>query len=204
MTCFVIVLTISAWRDPGIVLRRDDHGIDADRRIAVVFDGHLALGVGPQPGNRAVLPQIGDAVDDPVGQRDRQRHQLGGIVAGEAEHHPLVAGADVLAARAVFVNAQGDVRRLLSQGDHDGAGRGVEPHVARCVADLADDLADDRRIIDHCLGRDLARQADEPRGEQAFAGDPRVRDPAPGSHPGCRRKSGRPSCRDGPSRPIRL
>ena len=97
MTCFRDRLDDLGVRDVRGVLRRDDHRIDPDRREAVVFDGHLALGVGPQPGNRAVLPQVGDPVDDPVRQRDRQRHQLGGVVAGEAEHHSLVAGADVLA-----------------------------------------------------------------------------------------------------------
>src|SRR5206468_11554126 len=55
----------------------------------------LALAVGAEPGDRAVLAQLGDPVDDPVRQRDRHRHQLGGLVRGVAEHQPLVAGADV-------------------------------------------------------------------------------------------------------------
>ncbi len=136
--------------------------------------GHLALGVGPQPGNRAVLPQVGDSIDDPVRQCDRQRHQLGGIVASEAEHHPLVAGSDVLAPIGVFIDAHGDVGRLLAQGDHHGAGRGVETHFAGRVADLAHDLADDRRVIHHGLGRDLTGQADQARSQQALAGDPGI------------------------------
>ena len=36
-------------------------------------------------------------VEDAVGQCDRQRHQLGRVVAGVAEHQALVAGADLLA-----------------------------------------------------------------------------------------------------------
>ena len=35
----------------------------------------------------------GQPAGEPVGQRDRQRHELGGLVAGEAEHQALVAGA---------------------------------------------------------------------------------------------------------------
>ena len=46
-----------------------------------------------------VLAQLGDSVDDAVGQGDRQRHQLGRLVAGVAEHEPLVARADVFAPR---------------------------------------------------------------------------------------------------------
>ena len=39
----------------------------------------------------------GQPVEDAVGQGDRQRHQLGRVVAGIAEHQALVAGADLLA-----------------------------------------------------------------------------------------------------------
>ena len=71
---------------------------------------------------------------------------------------------------AVFIDALGDVGRLLAERHHDGTGCGVEAHVARGVADLADDLANDCRIVNHGLGRDLAGQADEPGREQGFAG----------------------------------
>ena len=47
----------------------------------------------------ALVAGFGQAVEDAVGQRDRQRHQLGRVVAGVAEHQALVAGADVLARR---------------------------------------------------------------------------------------------------------
>ena len=75
----------------------------------------------------------------------------------------------------VLIHAQGDIRRLLAEGDHDRARRGVETHVAGGIADLAHDLANDRRIVDHGLGRDLSGQADQSSGEQALAGDPSVR-----------------------------
>ena len=43
------------------------------------------------------------------------------------------------------------------------------------IADLANDLANDGGIVDQGLGRDLARQAHEPGGEQGLAGDAAVR-----------------------------
>ena len=52
-----------------------------------------------------LLPGLGQAVEDAVRQRDRQRHQLGRVVAGVAEHQALVAGADVLALGGVVVDA---------------------------------------------------------------------------------------------------
>ncbi len=187
----------------GRVLRGDDDRIDPHGRVAVILDRDLALGVGSQPADRPVLPQLGDLVNDPVGQGDRQGHQFGGLVAGVPEHHPLVAGPNILALLGILVHTLGDIGRLLAQRHHHGAGRRVEAHLARGVADLAHNLADDRRIVDHRLGGDLAGQANQSRGQQALARHPAVRVLGRGWHRECRRKSGRPSCRDGPSRPIR-
>ena len=50
----------------------------------------------------AGLAQLGVVLDQAVRQVDRQRHQRLGLVAGEAEHHALVAGA-------ADVHAHGDV-----------------------------------------------------------------------------------------------
>ena len=53
-----------------------------------------------------------------MGVEDRRRHQLGGFVAGVAEHDALVAGALVL--RGGGVDALGDVGRLGVQQHLDG------------------------------------------------------------------------------------
>ena len=95
---------------------------------------------------------IGEAVRELVRERDRQRHELVGLVARVAEHHALVAGAgDVervvvgrVGARLVrLVDALGDVGRLLVDRVDDGAGVGGEAEVGVGVADLADRLARD-------------------------------------------------------------
>ena len=75
------------------VLAGDDDGVEADRAVAVVLDGDLGLAVGAQVGHGAVLAHRGELLGEPVRQPDRQRHQLGGVVAGVAEHQALVAGA---------------------------------------------------------------------------------------------------------------
>ena len=79
--------------DVGGVLAGDDDGVEPDRAVAVVLDGDLGLAVRAQVGDRAVLADRGEPLGQPVRQRDRQRHQLGGVVAGVAEHQALVAGA---------------------------------------------------------------------------------------------------------------
>ena len=59
-----------------------------------------------------LLAGLGQAIEDPVRQGDRQRHQLGRVVAGVAEHQALVAGADFLALGLIFVDALRDVGAL--------------------------------------------------------------------------------------------
>ena len=45
-------------------------------------------------------------------QGDRQRHQLGRLAAGEAEHHPLVAGAELERRGGVVAHLEGGVDPL--------------------------------------------------------------------------------------------
>ena len=118
---------ISLVADLRGVLRGDDHRVDADRPVAVELDGHLALAVGPEPGDFARLAGSGEPVEDAMGQGDRQGHQFGRVVAGVAEHQALVAGPDLLARCLVLVHALGDVRALPVQGDHHRAGSAQMP-----------------------------------------------------------------------------
>jgi hypothetical protein len=64
-----------------------------DRLAAVVLDRDLALGVGAQALDHILAADLRVPLDQTVGQLNRQRHQLRGLAAGEAEHHALVARA---------------------------------------------------------------------------------------------------------------
>ncbi len=121
--------------------------------------------------------------DEPVRDRDRQRHQLGRVVAGVAEHQALVAGAllvervDRLAgARLVAgVDALGDVAGLAADGDHDAAGVPVEALGRRVVADLEDPLAHLLLDVDVAAGGDLAGHDHQAGGEQGLDRDAAAR-----------------------------
>ncbi len=95
---------------------------------------------------------------------DGHGHQLGGFVAGIAEHQALVAGA-------AGINAHGDVGRLLLDGADDAAGIGVEAEFRAGVADVADHFAREVGEIDVGLGGDFAGDDDQAGGDQRFAGD---------------------------------
>ena len=118
-----------------------------------------------------------------VGDRDRQRHQLRGVVAGVAEHQPLVAGAlpvervdgVVVTLLVGVVDALRDVGRLRADRDLTPQERAVEALVAAVVADLEDPVARELRDRGVGLGGDLAGDDDEPGGHQRLDRDPAVR-----------------------------
>jgi hypothetical protein len=64
-------------RHVGIVLRRDDDGVDAHGRVAVVLDRDLRLAVGPQIRERRRSCAPRRAAREVVREHDRQRHQFG-------------------------------------------------------------------------------------------------------------------------------
>ena len=83
------------------MLGGDDDRPDPGRHAVVVLDGHLGLAVGPEIGELPGLADLGEPARHPMGEGDRERHQLRRLAAGEAEHHPLVAGADLVGSRVV-------------------------------------------------------------------------------------------------------
>src|SRR5262249_49938892 len=131
-------------------------------------DGDLALGVGPDEGQLAAFAHAGVVLDQAVGQVDGQGHQGVGFLAGEAEHHALVAGP-------AGVHAGGDVGGLLVQVALDLAGVGGEADGGVHVADLADRVADqavDGGAAEVGGGGDLAGDDGQVGGDEGFAGNP--------------------------------
>ena len=105
---FLVALVVAL----GVLGRDDDRG-RRDRLAVLVAQRDLALGVGLEERRGAGMAVGGHALEDLVAVIERRRHQVGGLVAGEAEHDALVAGAFVLVARGV--DALGDVRGLAVQ-----------------------------------------------------------------------------------------
>src|SRR5690606_17129199 len=100
-------------RDLGRVLGRQHHGVDLDRTAVDIAERDLRLGVGTQPRQAAVFAQFALALHQAVRVPDGRRHQVGGFVAGVAEHQALVARALVQVVFGLAVDALGDVGRLL-------------------------------------------------------------------------------------------
>ena len=170
-------------RNLGGVLGADEHGIDPDGFAVGVLDGHLALAVGAQPGQGAVLAHFRQAAGELVRQVDGHGHESGGLIAGVAEHHTLVTGSDGveflfghLSALGLegFINAHGNIARLSGNGGKDAAGVTIEALLAGVVADIFDHLASQHVEVDEGGSGDLAQQDDETGLGGGFAGHARA------------------------------
>ena len=78
----------------GVVLRGDDDRLEALRAAVLVLHRDLRLAVRAQVGQHAALAQRRQPLCEPVREPDRERDVVRRLVAGEADHHPLVARAD--------------------------------------------------------------------------------------------------------------
>ena len=171
------LLHLNIWR----MLVGDDDGFNSNRNIVFILDGYLGLAVWTQIRQGAVFAYLCQTFCQLVCQRNRQRHQLWGIVAGKAEHHALVAGAVVLLAAGSFfcfqrlVNAHGDVAGLFVNRGDNAAGIAVKAEFCTVVADFADDFACQMRDIDIAVGADLTHNHDHTGGNGSFAGNTAVR-----------------------------
>src|SRR5579875_575010 len=156
--------------DRRIVLGGDDDRINAQRAVSLVLDCHLGLAVRAQVFEDALLARLGQATGDAVGHGDWHRHELGRLVAGEAEHHPLVACSYLIdgvagSLRSLLegpVHAAGDVGRLLVDGQQDRARVGVKAARAFArIADLLHLLPHQLHDVHVRLGGDLAGDEDQ-------------------------------------------
>ena len=152
--------------DVGAVLAGNDHRVDAHGLAVVVLHGDLALAVRAQVIQRAVLAHLGQALGQLMGQADGQRHQLGRLVAGVAEHHALVARTG-----HVVVGAQRNVGTLAVDVGDDAAGVAVKAVLGAVIADGADDLARRAGDVHVAVGRDLAHDVDKTGGAGRLAGN---------------------------------
>ena len=110
---------------------------------------------------------------------DGHGHIFGRLVAGIAEHHALIARADVRAsvlgaALERIVHAHGDVAGLLVERGQHGAGLAVKAVFGAVIADVEDFLA--RDFVDRHArsGADFAHDQHKASGGAALAGDVRI------------------------------
>ena len=116
-------------------------------------------------------------------QRDGERHELRRLAAGEADHHPLIAGPLQLERVATLLcalsglqrvaHARGDVRRLLFEIDLDQCVVGVESDRLGVVADATDGVADGALDVQLRVRGHFADDDAQSLGDRGLAGDAR-------------------------------
>jgi len=152
------------------VVLSGEHDVVDPKGLAIraVANRDLDLAIGPQIAERLASSDLGQPPRQPVRKGDRERHELGRLVAGVAKHHSGVTGA-------AHVDALSDVGRLLVDAGDDAARLGVEPVLGARVADLADRLPDDPRNVDIAVGCDLPDHDHKAGGHHRLARHPSER-----------------------------
>src|SRR5215211_7459430 len=151
--------------------------LDTDRGVPLVADGNLALAIGPEVAEDSAFTDFGEAARERVCQCDRERHQPLRLLAGIAEHHPLVAGPYLVESFVVPrlerpVHSLRDICGLGVYRDDNTTGLGVEAELGPRVADLRDFLPHQGRDIYVGRGRYLPSHDHEARRHQRLAGHP--------------------------------
>jgi hypothetical protein len=105
-----------------------------------------------------------------MGVAHRSGHEAFGFVAGEAEHHALVAGTLLALIQTLAVHPLGDIRALaVDHVDHRHAFV-IQPVVGVGVADILYHFPGHRLDIDVGRRGDLAADEHHPGGGIGFAG----------------------------------
>ena len=151
------------------------HTVDALRPAISVFDPDLSLGIGQQIRQR-LLQGLGiQDLSDPVRQRDRQRHQRLGLIAGVAEYRRLILdrkATELLIIHRVQIERVIVAITMIHEAGHDGAGIGIED-IGR-VADAANHLAGDIGDGDPGFGRIVRRDEEHTARDRALGIDSRI------------------------------
>jgi hypothetical protein len=132
------------------VLGGDDDSVDTkglDGTVVVgVLDGDLGLGVRTTPGDGSVETAFLQGEVKLVGEQEGKGQEFRGLVGGITEHDTLVTGTELLKS-LVIVEALGDIRGLLLDGNQDVAGLVVEALGGVVVANVLDGATDDLLVV---------------------------------------------------------
>jgi len=100
-------------------MRGNNNRFDSLGHSQLVLDGDLSLAVGPKKGEGAVLARLRKLLCEPVGERDRERHELRRFATRKADHHALVPRALQLE-RVVFLRPLPLFERVVDAGGDIG------------------------------------------------------------------------------------
>ena len=142
-------------RNVRMMLGGYHHSLYPLRPAVQVAHRHLRLGVGTQPRQAPVFSQFRLPLHQAVGIVNRHRHQLRRLVAGVAEHEPLIARPLIHFLFLGAVDPLGDVGRLLVESSQHCASSGIETNVGTGVTNALDGFARDHIVIHRSMGGDF-------------------------------------------------
>ena len=134
------------------------HCVDADGLAVFIFYRNLCLAIGAKVAQFTAFADCGKPAGNAMRQRNGQGHQLRRFVAGKAEHHALISGAESVSINGFLgfqrqIDTLGDIRRLGVQRATDLTGISIKAILGLGIANLPNDLACDLDVIYRCRGR---------------------------------------------------
>ena len=142
-------------------------------RLAVhllVLDRHLRLAVGAEPLEDALVARLREAGGELGREQVREGVELLSLVGGIAEHEALVTSTEILIGLAE-VNALGDIRRLLLDGNEHVAGFVVKALRRVVESNGLHGIANNLLVVNNGRGGDLAENHNQTSLGGRLAGD---------------------------------
>ena len=155
------------------MLRGKHHGGDPHRLAVPVGYADLRLAVRSEPWQRAVPSHGLQPPRQPVGQRDRQRHEIFCLPAGISKQDALISRAGIL--RSPVPDTTGDIRGLGVHMHLYRASLPVKAQLRPVISDLSQHLSGDRFIVRLLSGAQFAEDAQAILPDCRFTGHPRFR-----------------------------
>ena len=159
-----------------IVLGRNNHCIHTDRFPVIIFYGNLGLSIRTEERNFPVFSYFSQTACQTVSQCDRHGQVFRCFIGCIAEHHALVAGADIVFVGLLFLSFQrlvdthGNIGGLFINGHIDAYAFTVKAVAGIGVADIINRFADDLGNGHIGAGGDFTENMHLPCGYNGFAG----------------------------------
>ena len=88
-------------------------------------------------------------------ERNRQRHQFRGVIAGKTKHQPLIASTNVFAGIGIRIDTLCDIRTLRVDLLDKLTGIRVKTEFLVGIANFPNHITNNVFVVDVCFGCDL-------------------------------------------------
>ena len=129
------------------MLCRDYNGINIYRLAVFIFNSNLCLAIWSQISEFPIFSDFCQSAGKSVSQSNRHRKVFRCFIGSIAEHHSLIASADIILVSLGlfcfkrFINAHSDIRRLFINGNVDADTISIKAIMCICITDFTNRIS---------------------------------------------------------------